>query len=443
LDQSKGSAIKFENEKKLARTSGHYIVEATISRTVPNVDYAPLWIFSEGAREGGHEFDFEYLWDAEGGGRLEYNLHNGQGGYLMKATKKDLSGHRVRYEIIRYPTNRTVMIATSLTDGWKDQLEITPALVQQWAIKAGSPPNLRYPAADLGMYPVATNTRVKWDAWGGAWVPQSTPVDLTLHGYYFGPIGAAVAPGVTPPTTPVDPNAVVLDKFPTTKVARWNYNQVYHPIEGPQSGKQPDGWAFLFDNNVPNAQGELVHRLTNYGASGIKWENEKKLWKTQGHYITEATLPVLRNGVISNPLWLYSEGAAEGGHEFDFELMNGRIEYNLHNGRGGFNMKSTPKDLSNHRARFEIIRRPDVVTMRITSLTDGFKDELVITPAVVQQWAVKSGAPPNLSFPPNNIPMFPVTEHWTSRWAGWDGGWKPIALGESIDMILHGYKFLP
>ena len=154
-------------------------------------------------------------------------------------------------------------------------------------------------------------------------------------------------------------------------------------------------------------------------------------------------MPNLRNGVISAPLWLYSEGAAEGAHEYDFELMSGRIEYNLHNGNGGFNMKRTEKDLSGHRVRFEIIRRPGVVTMRVTSLTDGFTDQLIITPEVVRNWATKTGAPPNLRFPPDNIAMFPLTEHWISRWDAWGGAWVPLSGTQSIDMIIHGYSFLP
>ena len=275
---------------------------------------------------------------------------------------------------------------------------------------------------------------------------------LDLTPVYFANIGFdpelanTFGPAPVTPITPVAPppiTNVVLTKFSPTPVALYNYNDIYHPLTGPQPGKQPDGWVFAFENNVPNVAGELVHKLTNFKASGIKWEAEKKLKKTQGHYITEATLPNLRNGVISNPLWLYSEGAAEGGHEYDFELMNGRIEYNLHNGNGGFTMKKTEKDLSGHRVRFEIIRRPGIVTMRITSLTDGFTDQLIITPEIVKNWATKTGAPVNLRFPPDNIAMFPLTEHWISRWDSWSGTWIPLSGTQSIDMILHGYSFLP
>lgn len=246
-----------------------------------------------------------------------------------------------------------------------------------------------------------------------------------------------------PEEPPPPPEDVTLTRFSTSPVTRWDYSGIYHPIEGAQPGKMPDGWSFEFDHVVPNAEGELVHRVTNNKCAGIKWEREKSLNKTQGHYITEATFGRIHDGIISAPLWLFSEGTFDNGHEFDFELTQGGVEYNLHNGRGGYNMKRTEKDLSGHRARFEIIRRPDHVTMRVTSLTDGWTDSLVITPDLVAQWARRTGAPQRLVFPPNNVPMFPLTEHWVSRFPNWSGTWRTLPEGQSVDMILHGYAFLP
>ncbi|MBK8196967.1 MAG: hypothetical protein IPK75_01265 [Acidobacteria bacterium] len=243
-------------------------------------------------------------------------------------------------------------------------------------------------------------------------------------------------------TPDVPPPATGLTLFPTQSVAYQNYNQVYHPIEGAQPGKMPDGFSFAFGNLVPTADGALIHRLTGTTGAAIKWEAEKKLAKTQGHYVTEATIPRVVPGVVYNPLWLYSEGSAEGGHEFDFEYMQGRLEYNLHNGSGGYRMKAVNKDLSGHRVRWEIVRRPGRVTMRATSLTDGWTDELVITPAQVAAWAAQGGTPPNLRFPPDTVPMFPVTELWRCRWADWCGTWNP-ATPVPVEMILHGYRFDP
>jgi len=264
----------------------------------------------------------------------------------------------------------------------------------------------------------------------------------------FDPSATAVtgaAPVLPPPPPPPPPPVgdIVLDKFPTTPVQRWNYNQLYHPIEGPQPGKMADGTAFKFEALIPNAQGELIHRFNNTDAAGIKWEAEKKLRKTQGHYIVEATFQ-FKNGIINAPLWLYSEGdPVEPFHEFDFELMSNRVEYNLHNGSGGFNMKKVDKDLNGHRVRYEIIRRPNLVTMRITSLTDGWTDELVITPEKVADWATRSGAPANLRFPQNTVAMWPLTEVWRSRWPSWSGEYVPLAAGEHVDTVIHGFKFLP
>lgn len=253
-------------------------------------------------------------------------------------------------------------------------------------------------------------------------------------------------PGPTDPV-PTDPPVTELTKFPVDPVVRHNYNQVYHPIEGAQPGKMPAGFAFLFSNVLPNQDGELVHSLYETSGAAIKWEAEKKLQKTQGHYMVEATISRIVPGVVYNPLWLYSEGAAEGGHEFDFEIMwdaatgLARVEYNLHNGNGGMRMRSVTKDLEGHRIRPEIIRRAGAVTMRITSLTDGWTDELLLTPATVAEVAKVAGAPVNLRMPGDNIAMFPATELWRSKWDSWSGTWVPQT--EAVKMTLHGYSFKP
>ena len=250
---------------------------------------------------------------------------------------------------------------------------------------------------------------------------------------------------ITPPPVPVD--SVVLDKFKATDSIFQQYSaSVWHPIVGAQPGKLEAGTAFKYEALSVNAAGELVHTLNNTDAAGIKWEAEKRLKRTHGHYMVEATFIPVKPGVVYNPLWLYSEGSAEGGHEFDFEYMNGRLEYNLHNGSGGFTMKSVEKDLSNLRCRWEIIRRPGKVTMRVTA-SDGWSDELIITPEAFAVWATKAGAPANLRFPPDTIPMFPLTELWIANqgWGApnniWSGKWVPFAADEKVLMVIHGYKF--
>lgn len=238
-----------------------------------------------------------------------------------------------------------------------------------------------------------------------------------------------------------DPSRLV--RFPSEPVERRNYSQIYHPIEGPQPYKMADGFAFRFDRIIPQADGSLLHALDARAGGAIKWERELYRARTQGHYTVEATINRTHPGVVYAPLWLYSEGASEGGHEFDFELMQGRIEYNLHNGRGGFNMRKVDKDVTGHRMRYEIIRRPGEVTMRATSLTDGWSDELVVTPEKVAAWATEDDAPEELHFPPDAIPMFPVTELWRCKWPDWCGEWTPPAKGETIEMVVHGYRVDP
>lgn len=235
----------------------------------------------------------------------------------------------------------------------------------------------------------------------------------------------------------------ILSRFPATPVEYQNYDQLYHPIEGHQSYKMPEGFAFDFEAVVPQPTGELLHQLTETRGAAIKWEAEGKLRKTEGLYITETTISEAWPGVVYAPLWLYSEGSAEPGHEFDFEYTNGRIEYNLHNGQGGFQMRSAYKDISGHRMRWTIERREGRVVMSVRSLTDGWRDRLVITPRKVARWAKQPGAPPNLRYPPSDIAMFPFTELWRCKWPEWCGTWQPLREGQTIDMTLHGYSFTP
>ena len=233
---------------------------------------------------------------------------------------------------------------------------------------------------------------------------------------------------------------IALKRFPDGPIAFRNYKQAIHPIEGYQTKLLP-GWTFNFDNVIVTPDAEVITRITERNVAAFKWELEKRKARKRGRYIVEATLPETRPGIVAAPLWLYSEGAREGAHEFDFELMNGRIEYNLHNGNGGFNMRRVNKDLGGHRVRFEIDRRPNKVTMRIESLTDGFKDELVVTPTKVRKWAKVPGAPKNLRWPPNQTAMYPVMEFWVSNASDWAGKWQPLPPGESIEMVMHGYSF--
>lgn len=234
-----------------------------------------------------------------------------------------------------------------------------------------------------------------------------------------------------------------LVRFPSTAVERSNYDQVYHPIVASQPSKMPSGFSFRFDRIIPQADGSLLHRLDARAGGAIKWERELRRARTQGHYTVEATIDRVSPGVVYAPLWLFAEGPQAWGHEFDFELVNGALEFNLHNGRGGFNMHRIEKDLAGHRMRYEIIRRPSKVTMRATSLTDGWSEELVITPEKVDAWSKQPGAPEGLQFPPDNVAMFPVTELWRCKWPEWCGKWEDLPPGTYVDMVVHGYRVDP
>lgn len=272
-----------------------------------------------------------------------------------------------------------------------------------------------------------------------------------LEAFYATTVPAAPPAPPPPPPPPAPPSGLTL--FKATDVIKHRYgDSVWHPVEGFQSGKMQAGWSFAFDALTVQPDGSLLHRLTNTQAAAIKWEGEKRLKKTQGHYATEATFRT-RPGVVFNPLWLFSEGdPTNGGHEFDFEYMDGRLEYNLHS-PGGYNMKSVYKDLDGHRCRWEIIRRPGKCTMKVTSLKDGWTDSLEISPEIIAGWkATRANVPASVAFPKDTVAMFPMTELWVANqgwgldpWNGdttpWSGKWEPLSAGDSVDMVIHGYKF--
>lgn len=237
------------------------------------------------------------------------------------------------------------------------------------------------------------------------------------------------------------PQPTELTKFSPLPVELREYDQPYHPIEGHQKLKFPDGFEFRFEAVEPQADGSIVQRLNESWGSAIKWEGEKRRDRRQGTYVVEATISKVWPGVVYAPLWIYSEGSKEGGHEFDFEYMNGRLEYNLHNGNGGYRMRAVEKDLAGHRVRWIIERRPGRVVMSALSLTDGWSDKLVVRRRTVAEWAKQKGAPADLRFPPDSTPMFPLTELWRCRTPAWCGTWRPLPPGETIDMTIHGYRF--
>lgn len=249
-------------------------------------------------------------------------------------------------------------------------------------------------------------------------------------------LAVMVLSGCTSPPAPV-----VLTPFPVEPVERYNYNQIYHPIEGHQPSKFPAGFSLDFSAVEPQPDGSIIQRLTETRGAAIKWEGERRKGRTRGQYIVETTFSEIWPGVVYAPLWLFSEGSREGGHEFDFEYVNGRLQYNLHNGRGGFRMRSVKKDLGGHRVRWTIERRPDRVKMSVISLTDGWRDELVIRPGLVAKWAKQKGAPENLEFPPNSVEMFPLTELWRCSTPAWCGAWQPLPPGHTVEMTVHGYSF--
>ncbi len=253
------------------------------------------------------------------------------------------------------------------------------------------------------------------------------------------------APPVQAPNNPIlQPGRYELTAFAVHPMKAHDYSRVLHPLIGAAQPKHLPGWDYAFENLIPQADGSMIARITGTTMAGLKWEQEVNAKRTEANYKVEATLPDIRPGTIVAPLWLFSEGADEPGddaHEWDFEFLHDRLELNLHNGNGGFLLDAVHRDFSGHRVLLEIDRRTDIVTMRLTDLTDGFTFQRSFTPDSLAAMAQTRDAPRDLRFPA--APMFPMMEFWVSNAEDWAGPAELLAPGEVRDMILHGYSITP
>ncbi|MCF6329014.1 MAG: hypothetical protein L3J02_04360, partial [Henriciella sp.] len=172
------AALKWEQERDAKRTQANYKVEATLPEIHPGTIVAPLWLYSEGADDPGeakHEWDFEFLHD-----RLELNLHNGNGGFLLDAIHRDFSGHRVLLEIDRR-TDVVTMRVNDLTDGFTYQRSFTPGSLAAMAQTRSAPRNLRFPTAP--MFPMMEFWVSNSEGWAGPAEPPAPGEtrDMILH----------------------------------------------------------------------------------------------------------------------------------------------------------------------------------------------------------------------------------------------------------------------
>ena len=258
-------------------------------------------------------------------------------------------------------------------------------------------------------------------------------------------LAETTAPPIQPPKpqTP-QPGRYDLTPFAAHPMKAHDYSRVLHPLIGAAQSKHLPGWDYAFENLIPQPDGSMIARITGTTMAGLKWEQEIAAKRTEANYKVEATLPEIHPGTIIAPLWLFSEGADDPGedaHEWDFEFMHDRLELNLHNGNGGFLLDSVDRDFSGHRVLLEIDRRTDIVTMRLTDLTDGFTFQRSFTPNSLAAMAETRTAPRDLRFPA--APMFPMMEFWISNAEDWAGRAEVPAPGETRDMILHGYSITP
>lgn len=184
IDGTTMSALKWERELAAQRLAANYKLEATLPDIRPGMVVAPLWLFSEGApdpNEAAHEWDFEFMHD-----RLELNLHNGNGGFLLDAIHRDFSGHRVLLEIDRVPGAVTMRLY-DLTDGFGFERTFTPDMIAARASEPNAPEGLRFPEAP--MFPMMEFWVSNAEGWAGKAEDYGPGMryDMILHGYSITP----------------------------------------------------------------------------------------------------------------------------------------------------------------------------------------------------------------------------------------------------------------
>lgn len=232
---------------------------------------------------------------------------------------------------------------------------------------------------------------------------------------------AAVTPGLTQDTLP---------PLDLTDMKLWNWAGVWHASEW-ENWQSSIPWKY---NHVSQpTKTDAYFSLDEGGAPELQAQggtlaHDKGIWEA------DVTVPTLRDGMVVAPLWLYDSSSKD---EIDFEFAGRKgLDVSMHVYVNGIHKQSTirllaGKDMSGQRLRFGI--KVDEASGYVEMYLNGVR---------VYSWN-SSGMSYFVSHP-----LKPVISMWAARPTdtdnvSWLGKWAGIKSGESVKLIVHGYRYSP
>lgn len=228
------------------------------------------------------------------------------------------------------------------------------------------------------------------------------------------------------PTTATSP----LQPLDLRDMRAWNYNGKWLASEW-ANGNGPIPWRY---NRIVQKSGkDTIFTLDAEGAPQLQALKGTPAF-SRGLWETDVTLPSLREGMITAPLWLYDTASKD---EIDFEYAGRKgLDVSMHVYVNGEHKQNTVRlfagtDMSGQRHRFGI--KVDQPAGYVEMYLDGKR---------VHRWD-RSTTPAFISHP-----LKPWIEMWPTNASNaglvtWAGVWKGLAPKEKLTMTVHGYGYTP
>lgn len=209
-------------------------------------------------------------------------------------------------------------------------------------------------------------------------------------------------------------------------MALWNWSGQWHAS---QWDNDFSTIPWRYDRVVQESGADTRFVLDATGAPELKAQKGHPASRA-GLYEVDVTLPQMRSGLCTAPLWLYNDSSRD---EVDFEFVGDNyLQMTIHSYRTGSHRTQEFRmagDFSDRRIRLGI--RTDLDAGVIEMFVDGqkvhtFKDDGAAFPTTA---------------------LRPVISMWAgdkASWAkSWLGAWSPLGSGENLAMTVHGYRYTP
>ncbi len=237
-------------------------------------------------------------------------------------------------------------------------------------------------------------------------------------------------PGLSAAMAQTTTTLAPLPRLDLTGMQLWNYDQTWHASQ----------WSNAFstipwvaNRIVTQPDGKVAFFLDSAGGPQLQGAN-RTVAHTSGLWEVDVTLPVLRDGLIVAPLWLYNSQTRD---EIDFEFVGRKgLDVTMHAYPNGQHVKTSARifagqDLSQKRLRLGI--KLNVASGKAEMLVNGSRVHTFDRQQT--RFFVTSGLKP-----------------WMEMWAAnpanvdlvnWTGKWLPLPFGTRLQMTIHGYRYTP